>query len=64
MSFTALVFKPFVDEVLDGVVAEVNNNGIIIRTGPLESFVSAAVSRVGSKFVLESGRDRVGGVLP
>ncbi|TNV76217.1 hypothetical protein FGO68_gene17022 [Halteria grandinella] len=42
VSFTALVFKPFVDEVLDGVVVEVTNNGIIIRSGPLESFISAA----------------------
>ena len=41
--FKALVFKPFKGEVLDGVVSAVDNNGFMIRSGPLESFVSAMV---------------------
>ena len=41
--FVALVFKPFKSEVLDGVVIAVDSNGFVIRSGPLQSFVSGAV---------------------
>lgn len=41
--FKALVFRPFRGEVLDGVVYEVSNNGIIIESGPLRSFISNLV---------------------
>ena len=42
--FKALVMKPFRGEVLDGVVKDVNSEGFMIRSGPLESFISAVVS--------------------
>lgn len=44
VKFKALVFRPFRGEVIDGVVAEVSNNGIIIQSGPLHSFISTLVS--------------------
>jgi DNA-directed RNA polymerase subunit E'/Rpb7 len=43
VKFKALVFRPFRGEVLDGVVSEVSNNGIIIESGPLHSFISTLV---------------------
>lgn len=35
VKFQALVFRPFRGEVLEGVISEVSNNGIIIESGPL-----------------------------
>jgi DNA-directed RNA polymerase II subunit RPB7 len=43
VKFKALVFKPYKNEVLDGIVAEVNSDGIFIESGPLRSFISKAV---------------------
>ena len=42
--FKALVMKPFKGEVLDGVIMDVSDNGIMIQSGPLESFISLIVS--------------------
>ncbi len=36
--------KPFKGEVLDGVVKELSSDGIMIQSGPLDSFISAVVS--------------------
>lgn len=44
VSFKALIFKPFRNEVLDGMVSEVSDNGFMIESGPLKSFVSTMVS--------------------
>ena len=43
VKFKALVFKPFKGEILDGLVSEVNQDGIFIESGPLRSFISKAV---------------------
>jgi DNA-directed RNA polymerase subunit E'/Rpb7 len=43
VKFKALVFKPFKGEILDGVITEVTDNGIMIETGPLRSFISKLV---------------------
>ncbi len=45
VSFKALVFKPFRGEVLDGEVIEITDNGIMIQSGPLKSFISSMVRR-------------------
>lgn len=44
VKFTALIFRPFRGEVLDGIVYEVSNNGIMIESGPLRSFISCLVT--------------------
>ncbi len=44
VKFKALVFRPFRGEVLDGEVIEVNDNGFMIESGPIKSFISAMVS--------------------
>lgn len=40
LKFKAIVFRPFKNEVLDGIVEQVNKVGIFIRSGPLNSFIS------------------------
>ena len=44
VKFKALVFRPFRGEVLDGEVTEITDNGFIIESGPLKSFISAMVT--------------------
>jgi len=39
--YSAIVFKPFKDEVLDGVVGNVNKMGFFAEVGPLQVFVSS-----------------------
>ena len=43
VKFSALVFKPYRGEILDGVVSDVNSEGIFIECGPLRSYISKAV---------------------
>lgn len=40
LKFKAIVFRPFKNEVLDGIVEQVNKIGIFLRTGPLSCFIS------------------------
>lgn len=40
LKFKAIVFRPFKNEVLDGVVEQVNKVGIFVKTGPLSCFIS------------------------
>lgn len=40
LKFKAIVFRPFKNEVLDGVVEQVNKVGIFLKTGPLSCFIS------------------------
>ncbi len=40
----ALIFRPFRGEVLDAIVSEVTNEGIVLESGPLKSFISQEVS--------------------
>lgn len=42
--FQALVWRPFRGEVCDGVVSSVVSNGFFVEVGPLNVFVSKAVS--------------------
>ena len=52
VQFKALVFKPFRGEVLDGEVVEITDNGIMIQSGPLRSFISTMVSPSSSLLTL------------
>lgn len=45
VSFSALVFRPFRNEVLDAVVTSVSDIGFFAAAGPLSVLVSTAVSR-------------------
>lgn len=40
LKFTAIVFRPFKNEVLDGICEVVNNIGIFLKVGPLSCFIS------------------------
>jgi DNA-directed RNA polymerase II subunit RPB7 len=40
LRFKAVVFRPFKNEVLDGIVEQVNKVGIFLKTGPLSCFIS------------------------
>lgn len=40
LKFKAIVFRPFKNEVLDGVVTDVNRVGIFLNVGPLQCFIS------------------------
>eukprot|EP00347_Sterkiella_histriomuscorum_P009126 403342420 len=40
VKFKALVFRPFRGEVLDGEVIDITDNGFMIESGPLKSFIS------------------------
>jgi len=40
LKFKAIVFRPFKNEVLDGVVEQVNKVGIFIKSGPQNCFIS------------------------
>lgn len=40
VKYTAIVYKPFKNEVVDGVVASVNKMGIFADVGPLTCFIS------------------------
>jgi DNA-directed RNA polymerase II subunit RPB7 len=40
LKFKAVVFRPFKNEVLDGIVEQVNKVGIFLKTGPLSCFIS------------------------
>ena len=43
VKFNAIVFRPFRGEVLDGEVIEITDNGFMIESGPLKSFISYLV---------------------
>jgi len=49
VKFKALVFRPFRGEVLDGEVIEINDNGFMIESGPLKSFISYLVRKAIEK---------------
>lgn len=40
LKFKAIVFRPFKNEVLDGIVEQVNKVGIFLKIGPLSCFIS------------------------
>ena len=40
LKFKAIVFRPFKNEVLDGIVEQVNKVGIFLKVGPLSCFIS------------------------
>lgn len=40
IKFKAIVFRPFKNEVLDGVAEQVNKLGIFVKVGPLACFIS------------------------
>jgi DNA-directed RNA polymerase II subunit RPB7 len=42
--FQAVVWRPFKGEVCDGMVSSVVSNGFFVDVGPLNVFVSKAVS--------------------
>ena len=44
VSFKALVLRPFRGEVLDGDVIEISDNGFMIESGPIKSFISTMVN--------------------
>lgn len=44
VEYQALVFKPYKNEVVDGVVTTVNKMGFFAEVGPLQVFVSSHVS--------------------
>lgn len=44
MRFQALVFRPFKGEVLDGQVVEISNDGFMVESGPIKSFISNVVN--------------------
>lgn len=44
VEYNAIVFKPFKNEVVDGVVNNVSKMGIFLDVGPLSVFVSSHVS--------------------
>ena len=44
VKYTAIVYKPFKGEVVDGQVANVNKMGFFADVGPLQIFVSSHVS--------------------
>lgn len=46
LHYTAIVFFPFENQVVDGVVTTVNKMGFFADIGPLQIFVSTHVSRV------------------
>ena len=43
MEFRAIVFRPFKNEVLDGVVTQMDQFGIFVEVGPLQVYVSDQV---------------------
>lgn len=44
VKYTAIVWRPFKGEVVDGVVTKVNNLGFFVDVGPLSVFISVHVS--------------------
>ena len=42
--FDVITFKPDKNEILDGVVASVNNDGIVVYSGPIKSYIKGYVS--------------------
>ena len=42
--FDVIAFKPDKSEILDGVVSSVNNDGIVVYSGPIKSYIKGAVS--------------------
>lgn len=40
LKYKAIVFRPFKNEVLDGIVEDVNKVGIFLKVGPLSCFIS------------------------
>jgi DNA-directed RNA polymerase II subunit RPB7 len=41
LRYKALVYRPFLGEVLDGVITSVTRHGVFVSVGPLSVFVSA-----------------------
>lgn len=44
VKYSAIVWRPFKGEVVDGVVTKVNNLGFFVDVGPLSVFISVHVS--------------------
>ena len=44
VTFKAIACAPIDNEVLDGVVTEVNSTGIQVQSGPIKAFISMGVS--------------------
>ena len=42
--FDVIAFKPDKAEILDGVVSSVNNDGIVVYSGPIKSYIKGNVS--------------------
>eukprot|EP00352_Strombidinopsis_acuminata_P008328 CAMPEP_0176351230 /NCGR_PEP_ID=MMETSP0126-20121128/10065_1 /TAXON_ID=141414 ORGANISM="Strombidinopsis acuminatum, Strain SPMC142" /NCGR_SAMPLE_ID=MMETSP0126 /ASSEMBLY_ACC=CAM_ASM_000229 /LENGTH=65 /DNA_ID=CAMNT_0017701629 /DNA_START=201 /DNA_END=398 /DNA_ORIENTATION=- len=40
VTFKAIACAPIDNEVLDGVVTEVNSTGIYVQSGPIKAFIS------------------------
>jgi DNA-directed RNA polymerase II subunit RPB7 len=57
--FQAVVWRPFKGEVCDGMVSSVVSNGFFVDVGPLNVFVSKAVSIFG--VLLHGGGQRESG---
>ena len=50
VKFKAIVFRPFRGEVLDGEVIEITDNGFMIESGPLKSFISYLVRSLAPNY--------------
>lgn len=53
VSYLALVFRPFKNEILIAKVISVNNNGFFAAAGPLEIFVSEKVGILSHNMLSE-----------
>ncbi|KAJ3309216.1 DNA-directed RNA polymerase II subunit [Blyttiomyces sp. JEL0837] len=50
ITYKAIVFKPFKNQVVDGVVTTVNRMGFFADVGPLQVFVSAHLLQAGMQW--------------
>ncbi len=55
VSYTAILFRPFKNEVVDAVVSTVNKMGIFADVGPLQVFISSQLIPSDIKFDATSG---------
>ncbi|KAI9173224.1 DNA-directed RNA polymerase II subunit [Blastocladiella emersonii ATCC 22665] len=64
--YMAILFQPFKDEVVDGLVTKFNPQGFIVEVGPMDVFVSHRLVPAEFKYnvagptpCLENGTDRI-----
>ena len=43
VTYQAVVFRPFIGEVMDGIVSEVRKDGVYFNIGPLEGAIAHTV---------------------